>query len=441
MNSPDEIKKYVAEKFNRFGINKKREISRLLYEISKRDKIPYHEIITDFDCNFLKVKKELLKKRFPQACAVKEKINPYLPALSIKSENRINIDKNKLYPEKIYFDKKSAGSQVLNKFKKFYPDSNFIEIPSLKEYLKHSKVSIKTYNTRRKNFFVIKEKFDFFRKCPCTKGCICCNYHIFNLGFGCPYECTYCYLQEYTNTPGIIIPSNIEEYFENFKKYKKNFTRIGTGEFADSLALENMLEFSPMIINFFRKYPEIIFEFKTKSNNVENIIKTAPAQNVVIAWSLNPQSFIDKNEFYSASLFQRIEAAKKCSEAGYKVAFHFDPVVCYEGWDKEYHEVIDILFDNIKAEYIKWISLGTFRFSRNLKKIIENRFSESEILDGELVIGFDGKLRYSDSVRINIYKNMISWIKNRTTCTFIYLCMENKNVWKECSLRAEWRWK
>ncbi len=202
-----------------------------------------------------------------------------------------------------------------------------------------------------------------------------------------------------------------------------------------------MLEFSPMIINFFRKYPEIIFEFKTKSNNVENIIKTAPAQNVVIAWSLNPQSFIDKNEFYSASLFQRIEAAKKCVEAGYKVAFHFDPVVCYEGWDKEYHEVIDILFDNIKAEYIKWISLGTFRFSRNLKKIIENRFSESEILDGELVIGFDGKLRYSDSVRINIYKNMISWIKNRTTCTFIYLCMENKNVWKECSLRAEWRWK
>lgn len=442
MNSPDEIKKYVDKRFSRLGVNKKREITRLLYEISKRDGVPFHDIAAGLEeCSFLKIKKKLLEKRFPMAASVREKINPYLPGLSICPEHRMYIDEPELYPENIYFDKASSGSGILDNLKKQFPDSMFTEIISLKEYVKAHQFSVKTYNLRRKNFFVVKEGFDFFKKCPCTKGCVCCGYYIFNLGFGCPYECTYCYLQEYTNIPGIIIPSNLEEYFEAFKKTGKDFMRIGTGEFADSLALDNITGFSSEIIDFFRKYPKIIFEFKTKSSNVENIIKTKPAENVVIAWSLNPQSFIDRNEFYSAALSERIEAAKKCADAGYKIAFHFDPVVCYEEWKKEYKEVVDLIFDSINGENIKWISLGTFRFHRNLKKIIENRFPENRILDGELIIGFDGKLRYTDRIRIEIYKNMINWITNRSPRSFIYLCMESKRVWKECGISPGWRWR
>ncbi len=442
MNSPDEIKEYLSGKFSRYGVNKSREITRLLYEISKTEKISYLKIAEQLkDKNkFPEIKKYLLNRRFPESFRNKEKIKPYLPELDIVPENVVKIENSKFAPEKIYYDKSSSNSKLLEKIKNKYPDSERIEIRSLKEHISSTNFSVETYNSRRKNLIIVDEKYDYFKACPCTGKCVCCNYHIFNLGFGCPYECTYCYLQEYTNTPGIIIPSNLEEYLKKFGKYRKNYVRMGTGEFADSLALDDITDFSPRIIEILRQEPAKVFEFKTKSANIGNIINVEPADNVVIGWSLNHQKFIDKNEFYSANLMDRIKAAKKCVETGYDVAFHYDPIVYYKNWEEDYSEVINMVYNNIPGERIRWISLGTFRFSRGLKKIIENRFPENDILDGELVIGFDGKLRYTPKVRAEIYKKMICWIKDKYKNQFIYLCMENKEIWNESGLSAAFHW-
>jgi spore photoproduct lyase len=444
MDSHIKIKEYIDTDFPKLGVNKKREIARLLYEISKRDNVPFEKIIEDIEADpltFLSLKKELLSRRFPETSVVSPKMEPYLPDLSFDEKNTINIEsKKELDPKNIYFEKEVASSDMVRRFKNAFPGASFKEITSLKDYIKSNDFDITTYNNRRNNFFITKENYDFFKKCPCTTGCVCCNYHIFNFGFGCPYECTYCYLQEYSNSPGIIVPANIESYLNIFKEYADKPIRIGTGEFTDSLALDHVTGFSKQIVAFLKDFPEIVFEFKTKSNNIDNIITAEPLPNVVISWSLNPQSFIDKNEFYSTSLAERINAAKKCVAAGYNVGFHFDPVVYYAGWDKEYKEVIDKIFDNIDGKHVKWISIGTFRFPRNLKKVIENRFPDNTILDGELIIGFDGKLRYAESIRLNIYKNMIKWISDRTEDTFVYLCMEKKNIWKECGLSNQWRW-
>jgi spore photoproduct lyase len=443
MNLQNEIKQYVEEKYPRLGINKKREISRLLFEISRREKNSYKEIIENEEpLKFPKLKKSLVARRFPEVHQAGGKIEPYLPELNIDENYALKINETKnIYPENIYYEKSVSSGWMLEKVKKYFPESNYKEIKLLKDYIKENSFDIKTYNNRRNNLFIANENYDFFKKCPCTSGCVSCGYHILNIGFGCPYECTYCYLQEYSNSPGIILPANIDKYFEVFKKYTGKHIRIGTGEFTDSLALDHITGFSTQIIEFLRNYPEIVFEIKTKSNNIENIIKTEPAGNIVIAWSLNPQKFIEQNEFYSTTFAQRIEAAKKCIEAGYNVAFHFDPVVHYEGWDKEYKEVVDYIFDNISSKHVKWISIGTFRFPRSLKKVIENRFPQNTILNGELIIGFDGKLRYPPKTRTDIYKKMIEWIKSRTNDTFLYLCMEQKDIWEECNLSTQWRWK
>ena len=106
-----------------------------------------------------------------------------------------------------------------------------------------------------------------------------------------------------------------------------------------------------------RKMPEYIFEFKTKSDNIDSLLQNKAAKNVVIAWSLNPQEVIDQNEFYSASLIKRLKAAKKCAEAGYKVAFHYDPIIYYSGWEQAYSEVIEKMFKYVKTSQISWISM------------------------------------------------------------------------------------
>ena len=210
--------------------------------------------------------------------------------------------------------------------------------------------------------------------------------------------------------------------------------RIGTGEFSDSLMLDNITEYSVSIIDFFKKQKDVMFEFKTKSANIENLLKTQHSGNIVVSWSLNPQNIVDTNEFYTASLAERLDAALQCVEAGYKVAFHFDPVFYYEGWRKDYGEVIDNLFTKIKLKHIAWISIGTLRFNPELKKIIETRFPQNTILDAELIPGYDNKLRYPYSMRYNIYKSVIDMMRKHHKKAPIYLCMEEKSIWRSLNL-------
>jgi spore photoproduct lyase len=78
-----------------------------------------------------------------------------------------------------------------------------------------------------------------------------------------------------------------------------------------------------------------------------------------------------------------------------------------------------------------WISLGTFRFMPPLKAIIEDRFPRSKIVYGEFINGLDGKMRYFKPLRIDLYRKIISWIRELAPDVRIYLCMEDEEVWEK----------
>nr|MBU1328093.1 hypothetical protein [Candidatus Omnitrophota bacterium] len=426
----------IVSKFPDFGINKKQEILRLLYEISKREKISSERILNSLDYNnFKTIKKELLKRRFPYSFAHNKEIKPYLPKFELYPGRSFDVKKSKFNPKKILIEKSLTSNYLKDRFKAFFPKAKFIEIASLENFILENKKSGETnYNKRRDIVFITNEKYDFFKKCPCTKDAIGCGYNIFNLGFGCIFDCTYCYLQEYSNIPGLIFPANIERFFEKFKYYKKSKMRIGTGEFSDSLMLDHITEYSLSIIEFFDEHKDTLFEFKTKSSNIDNLLKAKHSGNIVTSWSLNPQKIIDKNEFLTASLNERLVSARKCVDAGYKVGFHFDPVIYFKEWEREYADVIDLLFSKIKPLDIAWISIGTFRFKPELKPIIENRFPNNNILDEELLLGYDNKLRYPYKLRYDIYKFLLNTFKKHYKNLPVYLCMEEISMWQALRL-------
>ncbi len=444
------VNSFVNANFPEFGVNKKQEITRLLYEISKREEIPLCVLLrrvsticeakrrttkqskNDYDS----VKNYLLKRRYPYAFSCPESVRPYLPKIELKLSEQFDVGKVGFYPKNIFVEKKSASQFLVSRFKMIFPKARFYEIEPLKNYLcEHRGAQIKDYNKRRNTVFIVKQKYDFFKSCPCTKGALGCGYHILNLGFGCIFDCNYCFLQGYANSPGIILPSNIDSFFEKFSWYKKAGMRIGTGEFSDSLALDEITQYSISIIEFFRKHKNVTFEFKTKSMNIKNILEAHHAGNIVISWSLNPQRVIKENEFFTPSLKQRLRAAVKCTEAGYKVGFHFDPVIYSEGWEKEYALLIENLFTVINPKHIAWISIGTFRFSPGLKQVIEKRFPANTILDEELLLGFDNKLRYPYQLRLSIYKKMIESLSKHSSKLNLYLCMEELPMWNDLKLR------
>lgn len=279
-------------------------------------------------------------------------------------------------------------------------------------------------------------KGDFLKKCPGTKGFICCNYYVLNLMTNCPLDCTYCILQEYLeNNPVLKLFVNIEDALEQIEKiYQENRgtpIRIGTGELSDSLALDNIARFAEILIPFFEERKGLLLELKTKTNRIQNVLKFKEIKNTIVSWSLNPQNIIDEEEFYSASLDERLKAASQCQRQGFKTAFHFDPIVYYEGWERDYKRVIKKLFDHISPENIPWISLGGFRYRPSMKTLVNSRFPNSKLMAGELFPCEDGKMRYFRPQRKKMYQLMIKWLKKYDKNLHLYFCMEDQNIWKE----------
>ncbi|MFC1623951.1 radical SAM protein [Candidatus Omnitrophota bacterium] len=417
--------------FSNLGVNKKQDLTRLFYEISKKEQISPFTLLKDIDRkNFHSIKQDLLKRRYPLSFINNELSKVHLPKIRLDPSLCQDLKKAPFYPKKIFIEKSAGHSTIANRFKKSFPKAAFKEIESLKLYLRQRPFNIQDYNNRRSTVFITYENYDFFKKCPCTQKALKCGYNIFNLSFGCLFDCTYCYLQEYVNTPGLIFPANLDRFFNTFTSYKKVGMRMGTGEFSDSLMLDHMTEYCLSVVDFFKKHPDVTFEFKTKSTNIDNLLKINPSQNIVIAWSLNPQRIIDENEFFTPNLHERIEASLRCAKAGYKLAFHFDPVIYFKDWEIEYRKVVELLFSAIKPDYISWISIGTLRFNPKVKEAIEVRFPGNKILDEELVLGFDNKLRYPYHLRYKIYQSMLKMLLLHSKKLPIYLCMEDRSMWR-----------
>lgn len=143
----------------------------------------------------------------------------------------------------------------------------------------------------------------------------------------------------------------------------ERFYRIGTGEFADSLAIDDYLDINKDLINFISSKKNAVLELKTKSDKIEKLMSSDPKDNIIISWSLNTPRVIQTEEKNTPTLEERLTAAKKCFEKGYWIGFHFDPLINYEGWEKEYKDVIGKIFKYVSPERVAWISLGALRFS------------------------------------------------------------------------------
>jgi spore photoproduct lyase len=426
----------IKNKFPHFGTNKSREILRLLSEISNIEKVTINTILDTLPTkNYESAKKELLKRRYPKTFGKVPLSSFYLPKYDIDVTAKAKITNNSFYPENIYYETAAKKSILFENIKTLYPSSNYNEIESLKSFVKNRSFTLKDYNTRADNLFLVKEKCDFFKKCPCTCGVISCGYSVMNLGMGCIYDCSYCFLQGYQNIPAIVIPYNITDYFQDEKIVSRTqdffkYKRIGSGEFTDSLVFDHITNFSNYIINYFKNKKDIFFEFKTKSSNIQNLLNAGGQENIVIAWSVNSDKMAKCNELNTSPIQERLEAAKKCAQAGFSTAFHFDPIIYYKDWKYGYKEIVDMIFDTVPNQSIKWISLGTLRMPASQKTVIENRFPETKILDGELLLGHDYKLRYHENLRIEMYKFINQILQSKKSKAIVYLCMETESVWR-----------
>ncbi len=343
---------------------------------------------------------------------------------------------SRFVPRKVFIDRECRGMPLTKRILKNVGRVPTELVSDSQEFLEERRVSRDVVKQGKKDLFIASQKGEFIKPCPCTPRYIGCNYFIINLDLNCPLDCTYCILQHYLCDPILIVHANREDLWKQLDafldKNKGRALRIGTGELGDSLVLDHITENSKDLISYFRGKNPVLFELKTKTVNIENILETEPASNIVISWSLNSPRIARSEEANAPAVEERIEAARRVADKGFFVGFHFDPLIRYPGCGQEYESLITRLFKGINPGNIAWVSLGSLRFPPSLKPVIQERFPLTRIIYEEMVKGLDGKLRYFRPSRLDLYKRIIRSIKeNGGEKVPLYLCMESNAIWRE----------
>jgi len=278
-------------------------------------------------------------------------------------------------------------------------------------------------------------KGKFLRFCPGTRAYHCCGYRIIHIGENCPMTCSYCILQAYFQDRILKIWANQDALFKElgngFGADPNTRYRVGTGEFTDSLALEHLTGYSRDLVGFLNDYDNVVLELKSKAVDLSWMQAAKRTDRVLPAWSLNAPIINEQEEFDVSTLKERLEAARTCAEAGFRVCLHFDPVIHYPGWREGYAEIIDMIFDYVKPADIAYMSIGSFRCMPQLTSIIADNFPATKYIYNEFVPGLDGKARLLRPLRVEQFSFMVDRLRSHGMDKQLYFCMESTEVWQE----------
>jgi spore photoproduct lyase len=188
------------------------------------------------------------------------------------------------------------------------------------------------------------------------------------------------------------------------------------------------------LMAFATKHPNIMLEFKTKSKNISYFLNNAIPKNVFCSWTLNPQTIIDHEEHFTASLADRLNAAKTLAQKGMRVAFHFHPIMFYTHWERDYADVADAIINQFLPDDVLFVSLGTLHFTKPIIRAIRKLPHATKVLQMPLCKTADNKFSYPDETKQRMYRHVYQSFSPWHDHVFFYLCMETKTMW-ESTLR------
>lgn len=292
-----------------------------------------------------------------------------------------------------------------------------------KPYL-HKRVDTKLYLAHKKGQLI--------KEAPDAYGLSGEPHYYFIHAYNCIYECQYCYLQGYFNSPDIVLFVNHDEILCEIEKAIKSTQGniwFHAGEFSDSLALSHLSGELPIYFDFFQRNPRAKLELRTKSVNVKELLTLTPSDNIYVSYSLSPQMQAKQFDLSVPNLAMRLKAIKQLKEKKFQIALHFDPIIYTPNILKDYQELFVQVLEHIKAADIAYISLGVVRFTKDVYQQVKKNYPESLLALEDFETSFDNKVRYPQELRLPLLHNLkqqllkLGFLEQQ-----IYLCMEQEDV-------------
>jgi len=269
---------------------------------------------------------------------------------------------------------------------------------------------------------------------------ICCpNYLHFSPTAFCSYACAYCYLAASCSTlvaPVAKIFVNLEDVLAAIARRARRLeepTSFYLGKLQDALALDPLTGFSRVLAPFFAEQPSARLVMLTKSDAVGNLLDLEHRGHTVVSWSVNPDAVCREFEAGAPPLERRLDAARRCQEAGYPVRFLIMPILPVDGWQRHYAELVEAIFAAARPERI---TLGGICSYRGALRLTAQALGPDNLLARHISHqpSPDGRRRFPRELRADFYRHLIGAIRRRDPGLPIGLCLEEPELWRACGL-------
>jgi spore photoproduct lyase len=268
---------------------------------------------------------------------------------------------------------------------------------------------------------------------PANKTDVVCP-HFMELKWanGCNFDCSWCYLngtmrfRPMGKLPYLKDKEKIISHIKEFMVAEKTPTLLNSGELSDSLVYEgNGFSLTKNIIPFFKSQKKHKLLILTKSTNVKGILNSESQDTIIVSFSVNALPVAKKWEIKAPSPELRLKAAKQLADAGYEVRLRIDPMVPIDTWKKDYTDLVDLIYENLKPTRI---TLGSLR---GLQSTIN--FCEDTSWVKYLGESSNWGLKAPDDIRLKMYSKVMDKVYEYDSKCPIALCKETVGMWEEFS--------
>lgn len=263
-------------------------------------------------------------------------------------------------------------------------------------------------------------------------GVVCAHFWRLSLGIGCSIGCQYCYLQGQVargfrepDAPPVLFMDH-----DGMKKTVQRFLRkskaqvLNTGELTDSLLFDDYTGILSWMIPMFGEQEVHKLLCLSKVANVRHLYDLPHNGQTIMSWSIQGPAALDRGyEGLAPHSRIRLEAARKCQDAGYPIRLRLDPLIPTPDWKSSYRKLIGWVYDSgVTPE--RW-TLGSLRFFPSARTRAGEDLQEMVRRQGDP----DRRYRLDMSQRVGMYQDVINIIRAWFPEPVVGLCKETNGVW------------
>ena len=264
----------------------------------------------------------------------------------------------------IYVENDVADTEYVKNLLKKFKNSTVVRISDYKSVFGRKKQNVKkqSYN---KNLILAKAKGKLL-----YKGSEYCNafgfdkFYYCSTVMGCIYNCAYCYLQGMYASSNITAFVNTEDFFREIESVDDGKEMLMCCSYdSDMLAVDGIFNMADKWIDFAQSRPNITFEIRTKSASAAPFNDRKPVENIIVAYTLSPESVAKEYEKFAPPASVRLDCAERLAKAGWRVRLCIEPVLAPVVNEKYYFELADEIIKSTYKYAFEDIVVGGFRMN------------------------------------------------------------------------------